>query len=137
MAVQPSSALVLASVLASTLLAAPRAGAQDTERPPGAHAVEPLASIETEADWAEALYVASLASTLGGLGLGLSVGFMALVFESAFLTVIATAGFVIAGVGVTLLPIAIGLDVDSGSRRSALRASARLGPCALAVRVDF
>lgn len=136
---QPSSEPSYGATLSSTTKTAPSDAAL-------------LASINTESRWATGLYVASVVGMVGGLTSELFavVAWFDCVGEEFRVDApsscgvaggLAVTGAVLGAVGVVLLPIAIGLDVDSHSRRDGLTrgATARIsvGPGGLLVSGTF
>ncbi len=97
-----------------------------------------LDSIDTESTWATALYIASATSFTGGIVLALA-GLGAAGHGDPMGPLVAAGVF--GGLSVLLLPFAIGLDVDSGSRRRGLagevRARLSLGPTGLTLSGYF
>lgn len=100
-------------------------------------------SIETESDWATALYVGGVITHVLGLG-SLGTGVVFALGDTSVATGFAFAGIVGASLGLISIGVAIGLDVDSGSRRRALlgrvdRATLRLrlGPATLGLEGTF
>jgi hypothetical protein len=75
-----------------------------------------LGAIETQSDWATALYVASIASWGGALGMVILTVPATSANDDAFCPMVLGAGALTLG-GLVALPIAIGLDADAGSRR--------------------
>lgn len=99
-----------------------------TRPPPSA-----LRSIDVESHWAKGLYIASVASLVSGaamavvsfawwLGSGLSAIFTHDGYDDPFAgpEALAVSAAIVGGFGLLTLPIAIGLDVDSGLRRDGL-----------------
>lgn len=101
-----------------------------------------LASIDSESHSATALYVASLSLVLTGIGIGAGatgasvrcIGSWSPCSSGEWAPVLAITSSALLVLGVIALPIAIGLDVDSGSRRGGWQSRAvtidtvQLGP---------
>lgn len=84
-----------------------------------------LGTIETQSDWATAIYIASITSWVGALGLVVGAVPAAMANEGALCPMLASAAG-LAFVGLVTAPIAVGLDVDAGSRRRGLQRSIEL-----------
>jgi hypothetical protein len=102
-----------------------------------------LSSINTESDWATALYVTSVSSMLVGAAVVVPTFFTALgCFDCrgdrvTVVNVVLAASFVTFAAGLLALPFAIALDVDSGSRRGGVsRTTVRLVPTALGLSLE-
>ncbi len=95
------------------------------------------ASIQTEADWSVALYVTAPVAFVAGSTLAFVGLFRTFAWDRSGVAegeARAAAGIALGIVGLLALPIAIGLDVDSGSRRRGLspELSVSLGPSSAA-----
>lgn len=97
-----------------------------------------LGAIETQSDWATALYVASLASWGGALGMVILTVPATQANHGAFCPMVLGAGALTLG-GLVALPIAIGLDADAGSRRGGFerRVELRLHGTAVSLAARF
>lgn len=84
-----------------------------------------LGTIETQSDWATAIYLASITSWVGALGLVVGAVPATMANEGALCPMLAGAAG-LAFVGLVTAPIAVGLDVDAGSRRRGLQRSIEL-----------
>ncbi len=108
---------------------------------------EALRAVDAESRTASDVYRVTLGVTLGGValvgvGLGMMLSDFSLSGRGSGLglpgLVLACLGGAMGGVGLLiLLPVAIGLDVDSGSRRAGLRVTAGPGEMGAGVAIDF
>ena len=117
--------LVASSVVLSVLGAPSRGAAQDAEAvvEPGSpeHEAE-LGRIQTQVDWAAALYTEGIISTILGLGGG---GFGVICCGVLGAVTFGLPAAVVTLIGLVSVGVAIGLDADSGPRRERLRARTR------------
>ena len=97
-----------------------------------------LGAIETQSDWATALYVASLASWGGALAMVVLTIPATTANDDALCPMVLGAGALTLG-GLVALPVAIGLDADAGSRRGGFerRVAMRLHGTGASLAVTF